>query len=192
MLNKTFFTLLCIGLASFLGAEVDYVTISWTPEVCIESCGQGLKRYLSEIPEVSNVEINLAAGTARMLWKPNHQFSFQPINTATRVIGIPRILNSRIKVRGTISSSGDTYNLLSIGDNTPFLLLGPIQPNPAQYTITTSIYSHPLSQEMQNRLRDIERKRQVVAIEGTLFEPVRQISPVIIVEKLTVEEKTKG
>jgi len=176
---------------SSVQAEVVDVLITWSPGLCQQTCGQGLQRYLSEIPGVAQVDINLTSGSAKMRWKPNQPFNFSYIDHATRVVGLPRILNSRIKVRGTIQRSGDTFNLISLGDNTSFLLLGTTQPTPGRYEIQTSLYNRPLSEAIKNRLLESQRQHQVVTIDGQLFEPVRQINPVIIVENITVEKKEK-
>lgn len=170
-------------------AEVQMILITWTPQICQETCAQGLQKYLSEIPQVSKVAVNMASGSATLEWKKNQPYSFTPIDFATRVIGIPRILYAKMRVRGTIQHSQDIYNIISTGDNTAIRLLSPIQPQPGQYTIQTSIDSHPLTPEMKQRLQDIETKQQTVIIEGTIFEPVRSLFPALIIESVKVEEK---
>lgn len=182
-------TAVCLSLSTFVAAEVQMVLITWTPQICQEGCAQGLQEYLSQIPQVSNVAVNMASGSATLEWKKNQPYSFAPINFATRVIGIPRILYARMRVRGTIQHSQGIYNIISTGDNTPIRLLSPIQPQPGQYTIQTSIDSHPLTPEMQQRLKEIELKRQTVIIDGTIFEPVRLTFPALIIESIKVEEK---
>lgn len=178
-----------VAVSAFVVAEVQMVLITWTPQICQETCAQGLQKYLSEIPQVANVAVDMGSGSATLTWKPNQPYSFSPINFATRVIGIPRILYARMRVRGTIQGSGKIYNIISTGDNTAIRLLSPIQPQPGQYTIQTSIDTHPLTPEIIQRLQEAQSKRQTVVIEGTIFEPVRSIFPALIIESLKVEKK---
>lgn len=189
---RTLFITLCTMLSISLQAEVSMVIITWAPQVCQEACGRGLHKYLSEIPQVADVAIDLNGGSATLKWKPNQPYSFVPIDFATRVIGIPRILTARMRVRGTVQHNQDVFNLISIGDNTAIRLLSPIQPQPGRYVIQTSIDNHKLTEEMKEKLLEIESKQELVTVEGPIFEPVRSLFPAVIIEYIKAEKKEKA
>lgn len=188
MTYKTLLALIALTVSAYLTAEVQMVLIAWTPQLCQSSCAQGLQETLSQIPQVAHVDVDMGSGTATLTWRPNQPYSFSPINFATRVIGIPRILYAKMRVRGTIQRSQDIYNIISTGDNTVIRLLSPIQPKPGQYTIQNNIDSYPLTTAMKQQFNDIIAQNQTVIISGTIFQPVSYLFPVLIVESIKAEK----
>lgn len=172
-----------------LSAEIQQVMITWAPQICQAPCAAGLQKYLSEIPEVAHADINQANGSATLTWKSDKPYSFSPINFATRVIGIPHILTARIRVRGTITHSQNTFHIISVGDNTAIQLLSPIQPQTGQYTIQHSLDTHNLAPETKEKLLELEREKKVVIIEGPIFEAVRLTYPAMIIQSIKNDEK---
>jgi hypothetical protein len=162
----------------------------WDAALCNPRCAAELQNRLAKTPGVANAQVSQPAGRADVVWQPTVPFSFQPLNFAVRYVGIrPRLF--RIRVRGNIVISGSNYQLISIGDNTPFVLRGPIQPNLRQYTEQYNPQSHFLTQNTAQQLQDIARSRKVVIIEGPFFEPFRSPPNQLIVESLSVEEPAK-
>lgn len=183
---------LFIILASLLEAEIQSFTMIWNQQLCTPTCAAQLAQRLSKnTPGVEKAEVSQAAGRADVVWSKNVPFSFQPINNAVRFVGIrPRLF--RIKVRGTIQVvNGRDFTLISTGDNTPFVLRGPIQPSTTRYTEQYNPQSHFLNQQLVQQLSEIARLRQTVVIDGPFFEPFRSPPNQLIIESISVEEEKK-
>jgi len=155
-----------------LSAEIEAITIKWIAQECTDACIQNLAQRFLSIPGTAELLMNGGQGQAVIRWKPYAPFSFDSINSAMRLAG-PRIKDIRFKVRGTVIGSGGNYVLRSLGDNTQFVLLGPVQPSTTQYVQQYSMESHPLSAESLQRFYDAQRNNVVVTIEGPLYEPTR-------------------
>jgi hypothetical protein len=177
---------LTIGLTNYayLKADIVEMVMSWNALLCLDLCTDTLRQELSYINNLSDLQINPRAGTAVMRWKPNYPFSYEPFNLATRTVGI-RIADFRLKVRGTIRKDQDNFYLVSLGDNTQFLLIGPIRAESGRYIIKQNIATHPLSAQMRQDLLIAAANQQIVEIEGPLFEPLRYWL-VLIVEQLKI------
>ncbi len=188
-MHKFFLTPLFAFIFSFncLKAEILEIAISWNALLCLNVCVPTLQQELSYIPNVSDIQINSRSGNAVMRWKPNYPFSYEPFNLATRTVGI-RISDFRIRVRGTIRHQQDNFYLVSEGDNTQFLLIGPILAEPGRYIIKHNIATHPLSIDLRRQLQIISANQNIVEIEGPLFEPSRYWL-VLEVEQLKVSEE---
>lgn len=189
MNTKLFNWILLIYLfsCSVLSAEIEEIVMKWNALECLDVCIPTLQQQLDNIINVTDLQINPRAGTSVMRWKPNYPFSYEPFNLATRTVGI-RIADFRMKVRGTINRQQDNYYLVSIGDNTSFLLLGPIRAEPGRYIIRQNIASHPLSPKLRQQLLLAANNGQIVEIEGPLFEPLRYLL-MLIVEQIKFPEE---
>lgn len=179
---------LCLVNVASLKAEIEEIVMSWNALLCLNYCIPALQNQLSYIENLSDLQINSRAGTAVMRWKPNYPFSYEPFNLASRTIGI-RISDFRVKVRGTIKHQQDNFYLVSIGDNSTFLLIGPIRAEPGRYIIKSNIASHPLSPDLRRQLQISSAKQEVVEIEGPLFEPQR-FWLVLEVEQLKIPKES--
>ncbi len=193
-MKKTFplFIILSTLAAPLLKAEIQSFTMIWNQQLCTPTCAAQLGERLSRnTPGVQKAEVSQAAGRADVVWDPRVPFSFQPINNAVRFVGIrPRLF--RIKVRGTVQAvNGRDFTLISTGDNTPFVLRGPIQPSLNRYTEQYNPQTHFLNPQLIQQLSEIARLRQTVIIEGPFFEPFRSPPNQLIIETLSVEEEKK-
>lgn len=186
-MNKIILAFLCVF--GSLSAEVQQLVIKWNPVLCKQKCVQGLSDQFYNIKGVAAVEINQAAGQAQIRWKPEFPISFPPINTAMSMIGAA-IEDIRVKVRGTIGHDVRTVSLISLGDNTRFLLLGSIMPQQSHFVTEFSPYNRPLDPQMRQKLLDAQANDLVATIEGPLFQPER--SPpnplMLIVENVRFEK----
>lgn len=173
-------------------AEVQKLTIKWSAGLCNITCSDLLRNAFLKIPSVADVEMNQPAGQAEIHWKPNQKISFIPINAAMSRVGLA-IEDIRIKVRGTITHDDRGVTLISLGDSTPFQLLGPVVPDKNRYVIQYSPYTHPISPEMREELLQGEKEEKVATISGPLFMPER--SPpfplMIIVENIKFSNPKK-
>jgi hypothetical protein len=170
-----------------LKAEISDITITWRAAQCIGRCQKLLSEQFGKIYGVSKVDVNLAAGQANLKWKPNVAFSFYQINTAMRLVG-PAISNIRLKVKGKIQADRGQVKLISEGDGTTFYLLNPITPSGTKYVITGSIYNRQLSPDVRKQLLDAAAKKQLVIVEGPLFEPYRSPPLYLVIEHLSFED----
>lgn len=175
-----------ISLSLF--AEVQEVSFTWNAAICRDQCTPNLTRQLKQIRGVSSFTIDEHAGRASLVWNPNEQFSFGYLNMASRLVGF-RIIDTRVVVRGTVTRIGDDFYLISLGDQTKFRLLGPLQTDPSRYTIKYNIANHPLPFNMRDKLIEAQRRLIVVTITGALFEPQRYDLMLVIVKIEFPEEK---
>lgn len=177
----TFLSAIVLSTASLQG-EIENIIIRWNAQLCLDVCTPNLQTNLQQANGPINIQINPQAGTATMGWNPRVPFSFSPLNTASRMTGI-RILDTRLRVKGTVIQQGDSFILVSSGDNTPFPLGGTL--NVAQtgnYVIVNNIANYPLSPDMRAQLSDAVKQRQVVTVEGPLFEPTFYTNTLIIAQ----------
>lgn len=183
-LGKLFFVLPTLFYAT-LAAEIEQVVLTWQAPLCQDACVRELNRQLSRIRGVAAVDVNQGAGNATLKWQPDAPFSFQPINMATRFVGI-RINDIGLKVRGRIAGTAQNLQLISEKDNTVFYLYNPILPNTNQYNTRNSLYNRQLSPEVAAQLLETVKKRQLVTIEGQLFEPFRSPPNNLVVVRITI------
>lgn len=191
-MRKIFLPFLTFQLLTLfpLFSEVQKLTIKWSAPQCNTKCADTIVAAFSKIPEVASIDMNQPAGQMDVHWKPNQKISFIPVNAAMSRVGLT-MDDIRIRVRGTISHDDRGVVLLSIGDNTPFQLLGPIVPERHRYTIQYSPYTHPLSPEMKEQLLKGEQENKVATVSGPLFMPERSppLPLMIIVENLEFSKK---
>lgn len=167
-----------------LHAEISKVSVKWlNPIICQDGCVKEMSKQFGTMNGAAEVIINQGNGQVDVRWKPRVAFSFAPINTAMRLVG-PSINAVSVSVRGTVSHSGSTFVLDSLGDNTKFILLGPVDPSMTKYTVVHNTDNRPLSEEIKLKLLEAEKNFQVVQIDGPLLDPWRYQVLYLIVEKL--------
>lgn len=182
-------SLLVLTLFSFfsLHAEIEQITFTWTAAECQANCAALLNLELSKIYGVSEVQVDLNAGQANLKWKPRIAFSYYPLNAAVRMVG-PHIRNIRMRVKGKIKHDISNVKLISEGDGTEFYLLNPITPVAGQYVPTHSVFNRELTPDLKKQLLDAESKKQMVTIDGPLFEAYRSPPLMLVVENVSVED----
>lgn len=154
-----------------LTAEIQKIILKWNAALCLDQCVAPLLRQLDNIPGIANIQVNAQAGIAEVDWKPNAPFSYYPFNTAYRSAGV-RVTDVRIKVRGTVVIDSDNnFYLVSLGDNTRFVILGPLSAKANRYIIQSSGTTHPLPPHLREQLLQAQQSSQLVTIEGQLFQP---------------------
>lgn len=183
---------LSLLLSISLFAEVQKVVLKWDPKLCPQSCMQILEQRLTKASGVQGVEMNIAEGSATLGWNPTIPFSFVPLNYALRWVGI-RENDVRVQVKGTVSISGNTYAVISSGDRTRFVLFGPVDSKPNQYSVQYNSGNRPLADETKEKLLKAKQQNLSVTVSGTLFMPYRSPpDPLrLILSDLQVEEPKK-
>ncbi len=167
-----------------LSASIESISLTWLASVCRLECARNLDKQFHAIPAVNNVQINQDAGKAIMTLKPNAPFTFAPFNAAMEMVGLS-IHDIRIIVKGSISRQGDEYLLISSGDNTPFVLVNPVVPQPGyvvQYNALAA--NRKLTPALLDQLEKARDARQVVTIEGPLFMPERSPPLMLVIEQI--------
>lgn len=181
-------------LNNFAQAEIINVTVRWTPASCIASCIKTVESVFKNANYIAEVEIDPGTGQATLKWKPNAPFSYQSVKRPMQMAGIG-IQYLRIKVRGKIKHDAQTVRLVSTGDNTTFVLLDIVVPNPSQYVELNNPQNRYLSPAQRQKLLQAESEGKLATIEGPLFEPHRT-PPLpflqLITEKMTFEEPERG
>lgn len=190
---KILFLQLLLSLFIFpVYGEIEWIKIKWNSPLCPDSCIQNLHKQFEQIKGVSEISIDQSAGQAVLKWKVNQPYAFQPINIAMRMVGLT-ILDYRIRVKGRIFIDGKTFKLLSIGDDTTFVLLGPINNmNLNQQSIEFSAQNRQITGDLKEKLLAAKKANAAVTIEGVLFEPQRQPLIQLVIEQLNIEEQKQG
>lgn len=191
-MNKVYFIFMLVSICfGALQAEIQEIILRWDAATCREECIPYLDSQIKAIPGVSQYEINSKTGVAQISWKPTTEFSYGYFNLASRMAG-PRILDFRIKVRGTVLQGENGIFLASLGDNTRFLLIGPLKTDPHQYTINANLANHPLPERWKKRLLESARRQELITVEGTLFEPTRYIATIVVEQISYPKDAAKG
>lgn len=172
-------------LSARLCAQVETVTIKWTPGLCLESCVNQLQSQFMRIPGVDQANIDQGTAQAVLLWRPDAPFSFTAVKNAMAMIGL-KIHDIRLKVTGTITHDQLNIILVSEGDGSHFTLLGPVTPRPSQQVVQYNVETHSLSPDRKEQLLQSEIDQNTVTIEGPLFMPFRSPPYLLILEKMKV------
>lgn len=167
-----------------LRSEIETFTIKWTSMLCLQSCIDLLGNEFSRMPSVADVAMDPRAGTAVLRWRPEAPFTYQAIGAVMSKVGLA-IQDMRVRVRGTVIP-GVSPILVSIGDQTSFVLLGPIEPSRIDYTVTQNPQAHTLSPQLRAQLLQAANEQRVVVIEGPLFEPERSPPLKLIIENIQI------
>ena len=162
--------LFCMLFSFYAHAEIVKVQVQWQPQSCTQSCAQLLGSQFQKVPGVAEIIMNQGGGFADLRWKPQYPFSFIPIQTAMQNVGLG-FRNIRVRVRGTLIFQQQTVALISLGDNTPFYLLGPLVAKQGQMTINDSLQNHQLSSATLAQLVEASKQNRIVVIEGPLYQP---------------------
>lgn len=169
-----------------LSAGVEEIQISWNALKCLYTCVPSIEKNLYQIGSVSDVKIDAQSGTATMKWDANVPFSYEPFRLASSAAGI-RFRHMRVKVSGRIVHDGEFIYIQSPGDNSRFLLIGPIKTEPGRYIPNFSFETHPLTQRDKETLLRAERNGSTVEISGPLYIPSHW-PRVLITEQIKVRE----
>lgn len=165
--------LLCFFLlVNSLSAEVEQITVRWNAVTCYDTCTPLLENNLRAIANVTNLQMNGRSGAAVMGWNPHQTFSYEPFRLASAAAGV-RLLDVRVRVRGTIAHDADRFYLVSTGDGARFWLLGPIVTGNDRYVPRYNPESYPLVGPVKAQLLEAEEKGQTVVISGPLYLPNR-------------------
>lgn len=178
-------TILNVILIIPLQSEVEKAVLKWNPGYCTESCLKNLTRRLQSMHDVAEVKMEGESSQATLRWKPNKPFSFQAIDYTMRYVGV-RMMQVFVTVRGTILHADKNASIVSIGDNTPFLLLSPTDIKAGQAAALQNIQSYKLKPEMRNKLILAEQQYKVVTIEGLLLLPERGPPLYMIIQNISI------
>lgn len=167
--------------ACVVHAEIEMITLEWDNIACQDSCASLMERELSKISDITNVTVSQQNGMATMQWKAKKKFSFPTIDSAIKKVGL-HIKALRVKVRGTISESNKKFYIHSLGDETKFNLLGSATDNVTKnrQVLQQSRYNRPLTEDQKDILREAMEQKQIVIIEGPIYQPY-QFPPLDIV-----------
>ena len=170
-MRKSFISLLLLfAIGNKLFAGVEEVQITWNAFKCLATCAPLIERNLNSIGSVSDVRIDAQSGTAFMKWDSTTPFSYEPFRLAASAAGI-RIRQMRIRVSGKITHEADQFYIHSDGDNSRFLLLGPIKTEPGRYIPNYNFETHPLTTQDQQKFFKAELNGSTVVISGPLYIP---------------------
>lgn len=170
LLNKTY-------------GEIENVRVQWDPARCQTTCIQNLVGKLRAVPGVSSININPSQGSADIRWSPFFTFNVSSLKSPFTSSGLV-VLEIRLRVRGMIDVSGNLYSIISLGDYTPFNLLGPGVTTPITPYMTQGSYvnpsSYPVNANVAQKLIQANRTNVVTVVEGPLVAPDRYPSTLII------------
>ena len=184
MAKFLFLFLLSTVFHGTLRSEIEQITIRWTAQLCQNSCIKLLERELGKVKGIDQLSIDQAGGQATLSWKKNVPFQYAQINTAMHMVGLS-MRDIRIKVTGAVKHSGETFYMISEGDNTRFDLVNPVTPRPHGQADEFNAYARKISPALKKQLIDGETQRQTATIEGPVFMPERMTVPTqIVVDKL--------
>jgi len=157
-----------LTISALAKAEVEEVSITWNAFKCQSSCVSEMEKSLGAIHEVTNLKVN-PGGFAIMKWSPTSPFSYEPFRYAAAAVGL-RISSMRVRVKGKVVLDGGDFYLISDGDNTKFLLIGPLLVEPGRYS-PSNISTHPLTLPTRQQLESLNRSTRGVIITGPLLLP---------------------
>ncbi len=180
-----FFNLSLVTFLFFnpLLSEIQKVEIKWQNANCSLACAQNIGQQLRAVAGVAEAQINLAGGQANLRLIPNYPFSLRLINVALGRMNVTAD-SIRVKVRGILQFTGNSYYLISIGDNTIFNLLGPIDHQAGQTTNYNKLTT-PLNPYLQSHLLDGIKNNRVTLVEGHIINPHGLPPLSLIIEQLT-------
>lgn len=172
-------------------AEIQQITIRWTAPLCQETCTKLLMNEFRKIHGVAEIYIDQGSGQATLTWKERMPFEFTSVNTAMRMVGLS-IRDIRIKVRGYVRHTGDTFYIVSEGDGTRFDLLNPVTPVRGGQTSEFNTLTRGISPALRQQFLDAEAQKLIATVEGPVFMPERKTVPTqIVVDSLSFSDPTK-
>jgi hypothetical protein len=191
-MSSLYNSLYAIGLAlmlpSLLSAEIDNVTVRWRANAaCLDSCIAGLNQQFVKMPGAAEVSINGPGGAATIRWKPRMKYSYSSINQALRAIGVS-LADIHLTVRGTITHTGNRITLVSLGDDTPFILLSPQEIQPNRMAAVNNPDAYTLQPATYQQLIEAETSYRLVTVSGMLLMPWRSPPNYLIIESLQIAQ----
>ncbi|NGX42899.1 MAG: hypothetical protein K940chlam7_01187, partial [Chlamydiae bacterium] len=171
-------------------SEVLEVRITWSSTACNEDCAKLLSKQFMKIKQVEKVSTNPVTGVTVLNWKPKQPFSYYPIKTTMQVVGVG-VNDIRVRVRGKVKEQGRSVVLFSEQDNTRFVLVSPIVPDPERYTTKPNPYLRELTPNVRERILKEAENDKILVIEGPLNRPARSPPLQLVVERIQVEKKKR-
>jgi hypothetical protein len=168
-------------------AEIEHITVRWKAAQCLAPCVRNVVQQLSRLGGTAEVVANQPQGQADIRWRPYVPFSVNYLTIAMGLAG-PTIEDIRVRVRGTIISTPSAIILQSMGDNTQFVLLSPLQGDPRFYIPQNAIQSYVLAPEVRAQFLDAQRAGAIVTIEGPLFKPVQTSGLYLITQQVSISQ----
>ncbi len=166
-----------------LKAEIELVTVFWTPALC-PSCGPLISKAFSKMPGVDHFTVDAGVGVAKLYWKPKHRFTYEEVDYGLRMIGIA-IRDIYVKASGKLGTSKLDFFLISDGDKTRFDLVNPITPDITRQTPLYNLAARTISPYLQKKLLKGDEEGRTITIEGPLFMPWRHYThPQLVVDQL--------
>src|SRR5262249_10482431 len=156
----------CICLAllemGIVDANIERVTIKWVSWQfaiggCNVECGRLVEQQLRKVPGVAAATADISAGQVTLEWRKGYPFNYFPLDAAMRIAGTGTE-DVHVTVRGRIVHGRDTdidkatITLISLGDGTRFLLLGPLITSGTQYVIESNPASYAMPREWREEL----------------------------------------
>ncbi len=175
--------LVCLAFCNPMQGEIQRVLVHWRGLTCNQTCLQSIVQKYLATPGVATVTMSPAAQTVELRWNPTVPFTYQAVKFAMQSVG-PGIDDLRVKVRGLIQYRNNQFWIISMGDNTPFALVGPTVGQPGGMTQYHTPSYHPLSPQTQAALAQGMQQARVAIIEGQLLLPERSPPLMLIVANL--------
>jgi hypothetical protein len=171
-----------------LNGEVESVTISWNTVMCNPKCAQLIEKRFKELKEIAEVNVNPGNGVAKLKWKPDSQFSYITVKRVMQMVGAG-VNDIHVRVRGKVRAEGKKIVLYSLGDNTRFQLVSPIQPEISRPVVPPNPALMELTPTLREKILEDADQDKIMVIEGPLYRPWNTPFLVVIVERLQVEKK---
>lgn len=192
---KLWLLMFCIFTLGKGYGEIINLSLYWNPATCNEKCVELLKKNFSNVAGINEIFIDPAGGRADLFWKPTAPLDYNSVNIARKLVGVA-IREVRVKVRGIIGIDNNQYTLTSLGDNTFFKLLAPVDVSPTLYVSKYHQFSTTFLPETNAELAEATKNNSVMIVEGQLYFPYRGpplqlIAQFINVEKIEVNEDKK-
>lgn len=166
-----------------LMGEIELVLVKWAQGYCQRNCQEGLRTRLRTIPQIAEFNVEGEQAQAQIRWKPKAKFSYPTLNMIIKGAGI-HIDQVFMRIRGIIEEDRGHIYLVSLGDETRFILLSPISVSgdPSQGVARHNAESYKLQQSMKEKLLADQAEYRVVTVQGNLFDPWRYVDNYLIVQ----------
>ena len=163
--------------------EIELITVKWAQGYCTKNCQEGLRTRLKSVPPIAEFNVQGEGSQVQIRWKPKAPFSYLTLNMIIKGFGI-HIDQVFMRVRGVIERDARHTYLVSLGDNTRFILLSPINVSPlqSQSVARNNVESYQLAVNLKERFLLDEQEYRVVTVQGNLFDPWRYVENYLIVQ----------
>lgn len=166
----TSYSLILMTLGCPLFGEIERVTVTWNPQICIDACVREITKQLQRVSGIAEIVISQPQGQVDMRWKPKVPFSYDFVRNAVSGVGAD-IRDVRVQVRGTLIVTPAAVILESLGDNTRFVLLSPAQQSFYKNVPQGNFDAHALAPQMRQQLAEAAAQSTVVVVKGPLLHP---------------------